>query len=125
MMVDDRTRALLARAARRVPGRAANDEIERERVRHEIAHGRALSYEVVLGPQHGFAYLATVVAPKLALYLKQKKMSAQSCGGAFVTLWVDEEAHFIEAAEFFAAVREAEGLDDASWRQRVRTWEMT
>src|SRR5690349_2139179 len=122
-MPDERTRALLARAARRVPGRAANDEIERERVRHEIAHGRALSYEVVLSPEHGFAYLATVVAPKLALYLKQKKMS--DCAGVFVTLWVGEEAHFIEGADFFDAIREAEGLDDASWRARVRSWEMT
>ena len=124
-MVDDRTRALLARAERRVPGRAANDEIERERVRHEIAHGRALSYEVVVGPEHGFAYLATVVAPKLALYLRQKKMSAHSCAGVFVTLWVGEEAHFIEGAVFFDAIRQAEGLDDVSWRARVRTWEMT
>src|SRR5262249_24139909 len=112
MMLDDRTRALLARAERRVPGRTANEEIERERVRHEIAYGRAMSYEVVLEPAHGFAYLATVVAPRLALYLMHKKMSAADCPGVYVSLWVEGELYFIEAPVFFEAVRDAEGLDE-------------
>jgi len=125
MMLDDRTRALLARAERRVPGRSANEEIERERVRHQLAYGRAMSYEVVLSREHGFAYLATVVAPRLALYLVHKKMSAGDCRGVFVSLWVGDELYFLEAETFFDAVREAEGLDEGGWRSRVRSWELS
>ena len=83
-----------------------------------------MSYEVVLEANHGFAYLATMVAPKLAYYLAQKKMSAYSCNGVFVSLWVGQELYFIDARDFFDAVREAEGLDAAGWRQRVRSWEL-
>src|SRR5262249_32304187 len=125
MMLDDRTRALLARSERRVSGRAANEEIERERVRHYIQHGRCMSYEVVLEANHGFTYLATVVAAKLAYCLVQKKMSAYACNGVFVSIWVGDELYFIDARDFFDAVREAEGLDAAGWRLRVRSWELT
>ncbi len=124
MMLDDRTRALLARAERQVPGRSANEEIDRERTRHELAHGRALSYEVVLGPEHGFAYLATVVAPRLSQYLSNKKIPTPSARGVFLSLFVGDELYFIEAAVFFDAVREAEGLDEAAWRSRMRSWEL-
>ena len=68
---------------------------------------------------------AAVVAPRLALYLVQKKMSATDCRGVFVSLWAGDELYFIEAAAFFDAVREAEGLDESGWRSRVRTWELT
>jgi hypothetical protein len=122
MMPDDRTRALLARG-RRVAGPAANAEIARERTRKELAHGRALAYEVVLGPSHGFAHLVNVVAPRLASYLAQKKWSASRCGGVFVALWTGDEVHLIDAPVFFEAVRQAEGLDDAAWRARVHGWE--
>ncbi|HJZ88903.1 MAG TPA: STAUR_1299 family protein [Polyangia bacterium] len=121
--LDDRTRALLARAERRVAGRDANQEIDRERTRQRIAYGRSLSYEVVMGPQHGFAYLATVVAPKLAEYMRNKKMSAYNCRGVFVSLFVGADLYLIEAPTFFDAVREAEGLDEAGWRVRVAAWE--
>jgi hypothetical protein len=124
MMLDDRTRALLARAERRVPGRSANQEIERERVRHTIAYGRGISYEVVVAPGQGFAYLATVIAPRLALYLMYKKLSVANCRGVFVSLWAAGELYFIEAPVFFDAVREAEGLDEGGWRARLRNWEM-
>src|SRR5262249_43928136 len=79
--LDDRTRGLLARAERRARSREANEEIERERLRQQLAHGRSLSYEVVLGPNHGFAYLATLVAPKLASYLRDKRILPSSMDG--------------------------------------------
>ena len=106
-----------------MPGRDANVEIERERLRQRLQHGRALSYEVVLKPEHGFAYLATLVAPRLAEYLGNKKWSPLHCPGVFVSLFVDEDLYLIDAMTFFDVVREAEGLSDAAWRERLRIWQ--
>jgi hypothetical protein len=114
----------LARAERRVPARDANVEIDRERTRQQIAHGRALSYEVVIEPGRGFAWLATEVAPRLAQYLGNKKIPPLRCHGVFLPVFAGDELYFLEGPTFFDAVREAEGLDDAAWRVRVRTWEL-
>src|SRR5207302_978564 len=47
---DERTLALLSRAARKVAAREANVEIDKERRLQQLAHGRSLSYEIVLEP---------------------------------------------------------------------------
>jgi hypothetical protein len=119
--LDDRTRALLQRAERRVFARDANAEIDRERGRNQLAHGRALSYEVVL-QQRGFAYLAGVVAERLAGYLGDKGISPLACAGVFVSLFVGDELYFLAASEFFDAVGEAEGQDELAWRARLSAW---
>ena len=106
-----------------MPGRDANLEIDRERLRQRLAHGRALSYEVVLKPEHGFAYLATVVAPRLAEYLGVKKLHPLACQGVFVSLFIDDDLYLIEGPTFFAVMREAEGLSEAAWRERLHIWQ--
>jgi hypothetical protein len=121
--LDDRTAALLAQADRRVAARDANIEIDRERLRQELVYGEAISYEVALEPDAGFAKLATEVAPRLAYYLKSKKRSATACRGVFLSLFSGEDLYFVSAERFFEAVRVAEGLDEAAWRAKVATWE--
>jgi hypothetical protein len=121
-MLDDRTRGLLSLAERRVPARAANAEIDRERTRQELLHGRGVSYEIVLPAERGFAHLAEVVTPQLLRYLSAKQVPIERAAGVFLSLFVGEELYFITVSSFFGALREAEGLDAAAWRARLCAW---
>jgi hypothetical protein len=121
--LDDWTQTLLQRAERKAIARHANEEIARERLRQQLAHGLALSYEVDLTASHGFAYLAQAVAPRLAHYIHQKKMHAATCRGVFLSLFVGDALYFIEAPVFFDVIRQAEGLDETAFAQKLRQWE--
>lgn len=115
---------LLALAFHAGPPFEANQLIDDVRQQVKAAQGRAVNYEIALMGR-GWDYLQQKVAPLLALFLKDKRMRAESCGPCFISLFTDDALHFIRAQDFFEHLRQAEGLDRASFAQMVRTWERT
>lgn len=122
-ILDGATTALLARAERRVPARDASQEIDAQRMRSQLAYGFALSYEVVCDVQKGFAPFVNTVAPRLVSYMGQKRLQPFQAKGVFLSLFVGDWLYFIEAPRFLEAVREAEHLSEAAFRQKVAAWE--
>jgi hypothetical protein len=115
---------LLERSFHSGPPVEANQLIDDVRQQVKAAQGRAVNYEIALMGR-GWDYLRQKVAPLLALFLKDKRMKAESCAPCFISLFSDDALHFIRAQDFFEHLRQAEGLDRASFAQMVRTWEQT
>jgi hypothetical protein len=117
---------LLQRAFRSGPARDANrliDEV-RSQLREETASPAVSNYEVVLSGRP-WSYLAQEVAPRLAHYLRAKKMSVAHCAPVFLSLFVDDSLHFLHAADLFAELKLREGLSDDDFAALARGWEQT
>ena len=124
-MSDDPALApLLSLAFDRGPSSAANELIHATRQRVLDRLGMAVNYEVVLDGR-GVGYLESVVAPRLSLYLKSKRMSATACGPVFVSLFSGDTLYFIAAADFFEFIRQRLGADAERFAQLTRGWAET
>lgn len=120
---------LLAAAFDRGPAREANQLISGTRGRVKEALGASFNYEVSLldiaEPADAWAHLERVVAPRLALYLKSKRMNVASCAPLFISLFYGDTLHFVAATDFFAEIRAASGLDERAFAERAKVWEKT
>ena len=119
-------KGLLDSAFRQGPAIEANTLIEETRQLIGTKQGHALNYEVSLidpekGPDspagRGWVYLDQVVAPRLALFLKAKRLSVADCAPAFISLFWGDQIYFIHAADFFEFIRQARGLDQEALPQ--------
>ena len=115
---------LLALAFRQGPATQANPLIDEVRGQVRLEQGRAINYEVALLGR-SWDYLAEEVAPRLALYLRSKRLGAGRCGPVFLSLFVDQTLYFVRASDFFGLVRERSGLDEEGFGSLVRYWEET
>ena len=111
-------------AFREGPAYQANALIAEVRQQVLAAKGDAVSYEVPLTGRP-LAYLQQTVAPRLAFFLKSKRLAVARCGHVFLSLFWEETLYFIWATDFFAAIQKSLGLDDASFRAVARRWEQT
>ncbi|MCA9673310.1 MAG: hypothetical protein KC503_47295 [Myxococcales bacterium] len=111
------------------PAREANTLISETRGRVRSALGASFNYEVSLleidDASAAWSHLERVVAPRLALYLKSKRMNVASCAPVFVSLFYGDTLHFVAATDFFAEIRDASGLDEQAFAERARVWEKT
>ena len=106
------------------PARQANWLIESVRRRMVVEAGSAVSYEVVLFDRD-WSYVQQIVAPRLALYLKSKRLGAIHCPGVFMTVFRGDRVSFIRAAEFYEYYRTTLGLDPRRFCQLTKAWERT
>ncbi len=115
---------LLALAFARGPGLEANRLITEERDRTREAQGVAINYEVMLDGR-GWQHLREVVAPRLALYLREKRMGVAACEPVFISFFRGEQLYMVRAADFFEHYRLREGLSREAFDALASTWERT
>ncbi|MCC6748636.1 MAG: hypothetical protein IT371_13325 [Deltaproteobacteria bacterium] len=115
---------VLSVAFHRGPAAAANQLIADVRETVEAACGRAVNYEVV-ATDRGWPYLAEQVAPRLALFLRSKRLRVSSCRPVFMSLFVGDSLYFIGAPDFFRLVQQSMGLTDAAFGAVTQVWEET
>jgi hypothetical protein len=120
---EERLAGLLGRSFRTCAGPEANRAIDE--VRHEWARrvGRAFSYEIVLGADRSWPYLRDFVTPRLALFLRSKRMRVDACAPVFLPIFAGETVHFVGAAEFLDYYRALEELSPDGLAARARGWE--
>ena len=106
------------------PGAQANQLIHRVRGEVRAAQGGAISYEVLLDGRD-WEYVRQVLAPRLALYLKEKGGGVGDCGTLFLSLFWQGQLYFVRAADFFAHYRSREGLSEESFHALAASWERT
>jgi hypothetical protein len=121
---------LLQRAFARGPAHRANQLIHEARQQVAARCGRGQCYEVSLlegpfGEARGWDHLDRLVAPRLAFFLRSKKLGVADSGPVFLAVFVGETVYFIEVADFFELIRQARGLDAAGFDAVVRGWERT
>lgn len=115
---------LLGLAFHQGPGAEANTLIDDVRREVKAAQGRAINYEVLLDGK-GWDHVREVVAPRLALYLKEKGGGVAQCGALFLSLFRGGDLYFVWANDFFAHYRLREGLSEESFAALATTWERT
>jgi hypothetical protein len=122
--LDPRIRRLTELAFRQGPGREANRLIQQVRGEVRRAQGAAINYEVPL-MDRDWDHVREYVAPRLALYLKQKRLGVFDCAPVFLSVFLGQEIFFVRAADFFEHLRLTQGMSEASFAARARTWEST
>jgi hypothetical protein len=115
---------LLALAFAQGPAPQANQLIHDVRGQVAREQGKGFNYEVVLTGRSS-VHLLRVVAPRLALYLKGKRMGVEDCGPVFLSVFWHETLHFVRARDFFELVREGMGLDEEAFVAVTRRWAET
>ena len=116
--------ALLGLAFEQGPGAEANQLIHRVRGEVRAEHGGAINYEVLLDGRD-WEYVRRVLAPRLAMYLKEKGGGVGDCATLFLSLFWQGRLHFVRAADFFAHYRQREGLSQESFAALAANWERT
>lgn len=127
MMTHDSHRpieALLAQAFHKEPAARANEAIAEVRQAFEEDTGAAANYEVVLD-QRPWTYLRDVVAPRLALFLREKGLPRLGDSPAFVSLFYHQELFFLRPAQLFTHVGQVEGWTPDALNQMLQQWEQT
>lgn len=115
---------LVALAFHDGPAIEANQLIDDVRQRVRAAVGRSVNYEVSL-IDRDWSYIEQVVAPRLALFLKAKRLHVGACAPVFLSIFRGERLYFVAAEQFFEYFRAMSGLDEESFAARVRVWETT
>ena len=115
---------LLGLAFSQGPGVEANQLINGMRREVKASHGRATNYEVLLDGK-GWDYVREVMAPRLALYLKEKGGGVAHGGGVFLSLFCGENLYFVWAHDFFTYYKDRAGLSDEAFAALASTWERT
>jgi len=117
MSLDD----LIDTAFRRAPAVEANRLIHDVRRAMLDEQGQVVNYEVVLMGRP-FSFLQQEVAPRLALFLHDKRAAPRM---AFISLFVDATLYFIRGDDFFRVIRESLSLDPAAFRVVYQQWQKT
>jgi len=115
---------LLALAFAQGAAQQANQLIHDVRGQVAQQQGKGFNYEVVLTGRSS-VHLLRVVAPRLALYLRGKRMGVTDCAPVFLSVFWHETIYFVHAADFFELVRESLGLDEAAFAAVARRWAET
>lgn len=114
---------LLARALLHGPGAQANDLIDDLRRQVKERTGAAVNYEVsLLDKDHD--HLMHTVAPRLALFLREKRLGPRS-RSVFLSIFWQDVLYFVAAPDFFDHVRGVLGLDEEAFSAVLQSWERT
>jgi beta-N-acetylhexosaminidase len=115
---------LTALAFHKGPVHRANELIDevRTRVREEL--GRSYNYEVVLAGRT-WEYVRTEVGPRLALYLRSKKLAITRSPELFLSVFLEDTLYFVHSSDFYELLRITEGLPRESFDAIVRAWSET
>ncbi|MBW2733787.1 MAG: hypothetical protein JRH20_15470 [Deltaproteobacteria bacterium] len=116
--------ALRERAVDEGPAVDANELIFRMRERFTEATGAGFNYEVVLD-RRSPDYLESHVAPRLALYLRSKRMHVSSCPSVFLSIFVGDRLIFVPASAFYEYIKVARGYSDDAFASLAKAWETT
>ncbi len=117
-------RSPLALAFRQGPGVEANQLIHEARAEAKAAFGSAVNYEVLLDGK-GWSHVREVLAPRLAMFLKEKRLGVADCAPAFLSLFQGDQLYLVRAADFFEHYRLREGLVTEAFSALAGTWERT
>ena len=115
---------LIALAFRQGPADQANTLIHDVRQQDMAEQGMAFNYEIVL-TGHVQEDLRQTVAPRLALYLRSKRLGVNNCWPVFLSIFLGDTLYFVHAPDFFQHIRVAERLDEATFALLARGWEET
>ncbi len=116
--------SIVAAAFRRGPAFQANALIEAARETIRAEHGWVVQVEVLLDGR-SWEYLEREAAPRLALYLRSKKLGVAKCGPALVSVFLGETLHFLRGRDFFEAIRRELGQSEAEFAALAQAWEQT
>ena len=120
---DDPIEQLAALAFFQGPGAQANELIQQVRRQIEQQSGKAISYEVPL-LDGDWGRVMQQVAPRLALYLHEKRLGLES-RSLFLTIFIDQQVHFVQVSDFFDLVRRHEGVDPQTFEVMLQQWQRT
>jgi hypothetical protein len=123
-MSEDPIATLLACAYRAGPALQANELIAEAREEILAQHGQVVQAEVILTGR-SWEYLVTEAAPRLALYLRSKKLTVARCAPGLVSVFLGETLHFLHARDFFEAIRRIEGHSEQAFTRIAEAWEQT
>lgn len=120
---DQSMEQLLALAFHQGPAVEANLLISAVRRQVQQEAGQAVNYEVSLigRDQH---HLTRTIAPRLTLYLREKRLGPRSAA-VFLSLFWEDTLYFVSAGDFFAHVQATMGLDDEAFGCVMEMWERT
>ena len=121
-MADVPLDGLLEKAFRRCPAPDANVAIAEVRGTWGVP-GRAVPYEIVLADGCGWTYMRDSVAPRLARFLRSKRMRVDACDPVFLPIFLGESLYFVGAPDFFGHYCAVESVDTAALLERARAWE--
>jgi hypothetical protein len=116
--------AIVAAAFSSGPAFRANELIAEAREAIRAEHGFAVQVELILSGR-SWEYLVGEAAPRLALYLRSKKLTVASCGPAFVSVFLGETLHFLHARDLFELIRVASSLSEEAFAAIAEVWERT
>jgi len=114
---------LLSTAFHEGPAVEANLLINAVRKRIHAETGKAINYEVPLMGKD-WSHVMQTVAPRLALYLREKRLGPGSAS-VFISIFWEDTLYFVGPADFFACVQAALGLDDEAFASVFEMWERT
>lgn len=118
----DLFQALTQLAFREGPAVQATPLIHQVREQIQSEHGRAINYEVVLTGRN-WDYLREIVAPRLAFFLRSKRLSIKNCKPVFLSIFLGETLYFVTVKNFYDWFRMAEGLPEDTFNTLVLHWE--
>ncbi len=114
---------LLARAFHQGRAVLANELIDEVRRQVKEETGAAVNYEVpLIGKEHG--HLLRTVAPRLALFLEDKRLGPRS-RSVFLSFFWRDTLYFVSAPEFYDHVQQALGLDSEAFGEVLGSWQRT
>jgi hypothetical protein len=106
------------------PAEQANELIHHVRQEVEAAYGPAVSYEVLLTAR-SWEYVQQELAPRLALFLRSKKLSLTHCQTVFLSLFLERELYFMTVEAFYDFFRQAESLSEEQLSSLLGVWSQT
>jgi hypothetical protein len=108
--MDPRLQSLLDKSFHRARATDANEAIARIRQEQSGELSEALSYELMLPKERPVEHLLEYVMPRMVYFLESRGAKLPHCLGVFVSLFVDEDLYFIQAADVVAALSAWSGL---------------
>lgn len=115
---------LLCRAFHRGPGPRANTLIQKIRDRLRDPSRPGLSYEIVLTGRDPL-YLTRELAPRLALYMREKRLGLDAGSPLFLSVFWGETLFFLRPADLAEEARLALGLSPEAFKSLWQRWGRT
>jgi len=91
-------------------------------IRRSNPESPTLLYEVVLDENDRWTRFRDDVYPRLARFLRAKRLDPETGRGLVVTLFFRDHFHLIKCPDFMDAYRDLENLSPESFHFRVMQW---
>lgn len=119
--MDPRIQGLLDKAFHRAKAADANVAIAKVRDEQSEDISQALSYELVLPKEKQVEHLVEAVMPRMVYFMESRGAKLPRCLGVFVSLFVDDDLYFVQAADVIDTLSQLSGLSPQEMVKRHGT----